>query len=320
MAKTKITDDSIKKAYATLGLTDTETIDTIEKASDSTIFKKFKKGDSSYFRKFNKAEDGSMKEDDEKKKFKAVEKGYEAMDDEDKVKKADKEDEEDIIMKKKAIKKADKDEDEDEDKDEKMKKAGKDEDDEEEVKKADDEDEDDVKKADDEDEEEVEKADDDEDEDKDEKMKKAGMKTKKNPFKKAQSTDIEKAITGLTQSNAELFKSVGIVLKDIKEKQENFQKSITEQLETIQSNPNNKKSITKAIAVEKFGKNEENGTTVLSASKHKKALLDVLERVSFAKGFDNEFANAMTRYESSGEISRGTINRLMQEHKIQIIQ
>lgn len=302
MAKEKtITNDSIKKAYATLGLTDTETVDTIEKASDTTVFKKFKKGDTSYFRKFNKAAaGGALTEDDEKKKYKEVEKGSYAPVDEE-VKKADKDEEEEDEKKdekplKKSIKKAEKDKDEEEE--EGMEKAEeKDEDEEEEKEKK------------------VEKSDDkDDDEKKDDKVSK-GKK-----LEKAQSNDIEKAIQTMTASNQEMFKSVGLVLKDIKEKQETFQKGITEQLEAIQSSPNSKKSITKAIPIEKFGKNEETGATVLSASKHKKAVLDVLERVSFSKGFDNEFANAMTKYESSGEISKGTINRLMQEHKIQIVQ
>jgi len=179
----------------------------------------------------------------------------------------------------------------------------------------------------------VEQEDDDEDdegEEEDEGKKGKFMKSKKT--KKAETDTIEKAeeggneilkaITEMNTQNSEMFKAVGTVLSNIKAQQETFQKSMETRLEEIESQPVGRKSVTTQKPIDRFAKAEGSGNgQTLSITENKKAVLDLLDHCTFEKGqVDEGFAQAMSKFESSGIMPGQIIQRLQVEKGITLVQ
>jgi|ERR1035437_4188303 hypothetical protein len=309
-----ISQESIDKAYKTLGMS----IEGFSKGKESEEMEKcsFKKAvGSSLFKKFKKGEDDKEVEADDKFYKKMEKGGYEEANEEE-VKKAkeseedDDEDSEESVKKakKKVIAKAkDAEESEEEDEDETEE--------EEEEKKP-------IKKA----KKKIEKAkeseeseEEEEDETEDEEKKEKKVEKAKKPIEKSIVTDILKAMEKSDNRSNELFKAIGTVLKDNKEKNEEFQKSILDRLEAIEETPAGRKSFSKAT--ERFKDEDlEKGQKVLSVSKNKKELINLLESFTFEKGCDDELAKGMTTLESSGVMLPNVAMRLFTEKGIRVVQ
>ena len=107
--------------------------------------------------------------------------------------------------------------------------------------------------------------------------------------------------------------------------QEDMISEISQRIETIGSSVPAPRSIRNAAPVERFIEKSQddelsNGKNVLSASRNKAAVLDVLDSATFAKGFDNEFSNATTHFEVTGNIPAAIASRLKNEFGINIIK
>ena len=277
-----ISQESIDKAYKTLGMSN----DDITKGEESEEMKKghiFKKAVGSLFKKFKKGDDDKEVEADDKFYKKMEKGGYDEATEEE-------------------VKKAKEDEESSEETEEEVKKA---------KKKI-------VKAKEDEEAEETEEEEEETEEETEEEEKKEVKKAKK-PIEKSISNDIIKALEKSENRSNELFKAIGVVLKDNKEKNEDFQKSILERLETIESTPAGRKSFSKAT--ERFTEeNIEKGQKVLSVSKNKKELINLLETFTFEKGCDDEFAKGMTTLESSNVLLPNVAMRLFNEKGIKVVQ
>src|ERR1035437_10063782 len=160
---------------------------------------------------------------------------------------------------------------------------------------------------------------DEEDETEDEEKKEKKVEKAKKPIEKSIVTDILKAMEKSDNRSNELFKAIGTVLKDNKEKNEEFQKSILDRLEAIEETPAGRKSFSKAT--ERFKDEDlEKGQKVLSVSKNKKELINLLESFTFEKGCDDELAKGMTTLESSGVMLPNVAMRLFTEKGIRVVQ
>lgn len=122
----------------------------------------------------------------------------------------------------------------------------------------------------------------------------------------------------------------GKELSDIKKENGELRKSIDEMGDAP---ANTRKSVTNTKAVEKefnkgiddelegnddLRKGLENGT-ILSVSKQKNRVLDLLDKAAFEKGFDPEYGNALTLFESGGILEAGVVKRIKTERGISII-
>lgn len=153
---------------------------------------------------------------------------------------------------------------------------------------------------------------------------------------------IEKAISSSHNNTKQLIKATATLVKDVTKKleesaeretrlmeiikgQEDMISEISQRIETIGSSVPAPRSIRNAAPVERFIEKSQddelsNGKNVLSASRNKAAVLDVLDSATFAKGFDNEFSNATTHFEVTGNIPAAIASRLKNEFGINIIK
>ena len=164
---------------------------------------------------------------------------------------------------------------------------------------------------------------DDEDDDSDEDNKKVVNKMKK-------SLDL------MASENIEMFKGVGTLLKGIYDQNKSVIEELNEvrsenadlrkSLDEIGSMPaGQRKSITTSKPVERnFEKGiveeEEQSGNVLSVSMNKGIVLDLLDKMAFEKGFNQDIANAMTAFESSGVIEKGIIDLIKKEKQITLVK
>ena len=134
-------------------------------------------------------------------------------------------------------------------------------------------------------------------------------------FEKGITTELESK----TDNSAEILKALEVVTS-----MEEKINSVTDSLIDIQKSldaPVGRKSVISAPRDRNFGANEDiekaqgNGNQV--AYGDRKKMLNILDNASFEKGFDNEFAEALTRYESGAQISDNVIARLAKfEHPL----
>lgn len=186
--------------------------------------------------------------------------------------------------------------------------------------------------AEEEEEEEVEKADDEEEEEEEEKpapKKKAAVK-KEISMEKSNNDELLKGFENMLNkklderdtTNQKYFKAIGVVLKDLKNRNEELEKSLEDALNT----PNERKSIdTKGR--ERFGEGEGRNKELmkgvkqeLSLRKDRKKILDTLESATFEKGFDKDFGNSMTILEGQGTLPMNIRQRLLVEKGIYITE
>lgn len=230
------------------------------------------------------------------------------------VRKSEEDEDEDEIMKKKKV------EGEDDDKGEE--KEEEEEEEEEEVKKGEDEDED---EDDDEEEEEVEE---------------------EVEVKKANILSIEKAIADSNASNVKYFKALGVMLKASADKLEKAEKSIIKAQDRISELNDIIKAQDETISdlssrIEEFGaggvvskalshahpversfrkgnedeleKGGDSNDKVISMSRQRNVVAELLDQATFAKGYDEEFSKACTAFEAQHVLPANIIARIKNE-------
>lgn len=136
---------------------------------------------------------------------------------------------------------------------------------------------------------------------------------------KATSDELNKAVDIINLANTKIEE-----LTEINKAQEDTINSLSEQLEAFANSTPAPKSVRHAAAVERnFNKAQENelekGNGGLTIDVNDKtAVLDILDKATFAKGFDNEFSQACTEFEATGRISPTVISRINKEYGILI--
>lgn len=138
---------------------------------------------------------------------------------------------------------------------------------------------------------------------------------------KAQSQDLQKAIGSLEEANEKIDEQSSI----IKSQQDEIS-NLTERLESFGSGVNAPKSLRHAAPVERsFNKGEETdlekgskGGMQTVSIKNRQAISEILDQATFSKGFDNEFSNACTGFEATGQIAPNIIARLKNELGVNI--
>jgi hypothetical protein len=106
------------------------------------------------------------------------------------------------------------------------------------------------------------------------------------------------------------------------ESQTELIKGLVEKIESFGAVPDARKSITKGYA-EKFAPENreiEKGANVLSISKNRTQILEILDAKTFAKGFDDSLSKACTTFESTGKLPADILNRLKVENGITITE
>lgn len=177
--------------------------------------------------------------------------------------------------------------------------------------KSDDEDYDDEPEMDDEDEQDEVKKSMDNDEDDDyssmTKAQYAKMKAACNAYE-SKSKKIEKSVIHSDSSD--------LILKSLKKIERKLEQQARE-IEEIQSQPVGRKSIFKGLTVEKFGeqpikKSVDTDPKVVSVSNFQHTR-QVLDHLTFHKGFNNEFGEALQYYEANKQLPQTIISKLQQE-------
>ena len=148
--------------------------------------------------------------------------------------------------------------------------------------------------------------------------------------------DLKKSIDLFASENIEMFKGSGTLLKGIydlavEQKEENA--ALREELADLRKSVEDlgetpagvRKSVSKAVD-RSFQKGiDDNGEVltpqnVMSVSADKNRVLSVLDTMSFEKGFNADYAQAMTTYESSGVLSDQIINAIKSEKGITLVK
>lgn len=125
---------------------------------------------------------------------------------------------------------------------------------------------------------------------------------------------------GIMKSISDDLQNLIKVVGDVSQRIEKSEKSIEE----IANNPfalGQRKSITRAT--ERFPNNEisKGGeSSTLSCSNNRKQVLEVLEKMTFEKGYDDQLGQALTQFESTGFIEKSIQARILKENNILIVQ
>lgn len=139
-------------------------------------------------------------------------------------------------------------------------------------------------------------------------------------LQKSLTTDLNKGNEGDSTElikAMEKFTSFGETLGELKEELSDIKKSIDSTLDA----PVGRKSVTGARPVDRnFMQNDlskgQEGNFI--SVNNKKQVLDILDKATFEKGFDSEFADAMTTFENRGVLSEKVLSRLRNEKGVTI--
>lgn len=148
---------------------------------------------------------------------------------------------------------------------------------------------------------------------------------------------LKKSIDFNQSENIEMFRGIGTLLKGIYDKVDqvltenaelktanaNIQKSLDDFGEQPSSTRKSvarplNKSFEKGLGAE--GEDLEKGANILSVSQNKNQVLNLLDVMTFEKGFDNEMSKAMTLFESSGQIGQLIQSRVKNEKGITLVK
>jgi hypothetical protein len=183
-----------------------------------------------------------------------------------------------------------------------------------------------IEKAEDTEEEEVEKESEEEVEEKKEK------KEKKPKMEKAEESSFEKAFAKLNDGLNKKFDALITLNKGLEnqlsETREELSKS-QERIEELETSTAGRKSISTQNYIEKaFQENETNGKKMLSISKHKANIQNMLiekagfgtEEVIEKSQVDNFWRNEMEYFEATGSLTKRAIEKLYTEDNIQLVK
>ncbi|MDA7514151.1 hypothetical protein N8508_00020 [bacterium] len=129
---------------------------------------------------------------------------------------------------------------------------------------------------------------------------------------------LNETLSEVESSTAQKFGSVGTILKGLGEQIASLQDSI----DNIGKQSAGRKSVG-AQGIERFEKaeGETENDKVVSCSKDRGRMLDLMDEVTFAKGgFDNEMSKAMGYYEANGVINTATAVRIEKETGYRVVQ
>lgn len=148
---------------------------------------------------------------------------------------------------------------------------------------------------------------------------------------------LKKSLDFMASEQIEMFRGVGTLLKGIYDKvdqvlTENAElkaanTAIQKSLDEFGEQPGGaRKSVVRPLnkSFEKgLGAEEgdlEKGANILSVSQNKNQVLNLLDVMTFEKGFDNEMSKAMTLFESSGQIGQLIQSRVKNEKGITLVK
>lgn len=148
--------------------------------------------------------------------------------------------------------------------------------------------------------------------------------------------DIKKSIDLFATENLESFKSVGVLLKGIYDQN---QKLLDDNAELREQNTDLRKSFEEfagqpagqrksvtSVRERDFNKgmDDENdfekGVNILSISTNKPQVLNLLDKMAFEKGYNKEYADAMTTFESGNTIEKGIIDDIKEKYGITLVK
>jgi hypothetical protein len=167
-------------------------------------------------------------------------------------------------------------------------------------------------------EEEQEESSEDEEEDEDEEEEEETTMKKSKTIKKSHSIDSEdilKAIEFQSVETTTMFKALGKILKR-QDQELSYLRDLVEQT------PVQRKTITKSFSEKegfKKAKSEDDDSKSISCSSNRKAVLELLDRAAFEKGYDPEFGKAMTAFEAGAGISDSVISKIETKFGVKII-
>lgn len=141
--------------------------------------------------------------------------------------------------------------------------------------------------------------------------------------------NIEKAFNELQLNNNNQFKNLATILFDQNSKLEKAlseNAALKERLDGLENLPVLNSTLRKAgtiKALERLQKGADQGSEdgkTLSASLQKTHVIALLDKLTFEKGFDDEFSKAMINLEGGGTLPANVINRIKAEQGITITQ
>ena len=147
---------------------------------------------------------------------------------------------------------------------------------------------------------------------------------------------MKKAIAFNQSENIEMFRGVGTLLKGIYDEVKKQSEEITalreenadlkKSMDEFGGAPAGQRKSTAKPLAKSFEKglggeedNLEKGANCLSISQHKNQVLNLLDVLTFEKGFDNEMSKAMTMFESAGTIAPIIAARVKNEKGITLV-
>lgn len=181
------------------------------------------------------------------------------------------------------------------------------------------------------------KGNDDGDDDDDDEEEEMPAKKKKTTVKKANKGQRISSVTVVDDTNNELIKSVGIITKAVLDEVKGLRKEnellksqfdeMSEQLEDVLNTPaNGRKSLSKPVnknfkkSLGADDEDENEDVRVLSLSRDKNQILDMLDDQAFNKGNVDDFArNQMSSFEMSNKINKSMVDKLEREYSIKIV-
>lgn len=150
-----------------------------------------------------------------------------------------------------------------------------------------------------------------------------GLDSRVESLEKGVKTDLEKGGSGEELSKAlEVFGAVSEKLDAIQKGYESLEGKFEELTKGLNT-PNQRKSAVSARPVERqfVGGNDlrKGQEGVQISMNNRKAVLEVLDKATFEKGMDAEYADAMMTFENTGKINPKVLQRLASEKGISII-
>lgn len=150
-----------------------------------------------------------------------------------------------------------------------------------------------------------------------------GMDSRMDAIEKSISTDLEKGVSNDLEkggTSEDLQKAISI-FSEVSSKFEGIENKIAE-LQKAMDTPNPRKSISSRPVERVFNDgqdlNKGHQGNQISMS-NKKAVLEVLDKATFEKGYDPEYADALLKFENGADVSAQVLQRLAKEKNIVLV-
>lgn len=137
--------------------------------------------------------------------------------------------------------------------------------------------------------------------------------------KKDESLDsLQKAMDIAMERNEVIAKSTSTLMKGLFEKLEDMSGEIA----SLKLEPNERKTLAKAVARDFDGNGQEGRSSekVLSITNDKEAIKEVMDGISFSKGYDESMGNAMLRFDADGHMPPAIAIKIEKESGFKIVK